>query len=645
MLLKRPVLHCLSCSLVLISLCLVVPLPGNAEVAPEQRGLVQQLQEQGLLSPEEAAALLQRLVAQAEQVVIPGPSPTPPQPEVPLTDHERRLMLEVLQEQGLVSDDEARSVRVRMGIEVAAAPAEQPVSAESESPVQQTVKPAEPEQGEFSFPIRSFYISGNSIFPDQQLYDLLTPFTGDGKKSVDVEAARDRLEQFFHENGYPAVLVNIPEQSTEGGSIQLQVLEGRVGMVTVTGNRFFSTAMIKERLPSLTPGSQVSSAAIKRDFTAINQHADRKVIPGMAPGKEPGTVDFELKVEDRSPLHASLELNNKAGHNTEELRLVGTIRHDNLWQRDHSLSLQYQTAPQDMEQVKVATGSYLLPVPGTDGHRLILYGLWTDSDTPVGDGFRSTGKGTVFGARYLLPLAGQGSYNHSLSLGLDYKDFEDVIISGSDDVVTPVTYLPLSLGYSASLFDAESKALTLLNAGVSLTFRGAVTDQTEFSDKRYNGRANYLTLNMGVEHRRPVWSDYEVRTKLDGQLASEPLISNEEFAAGGMDSVRGYRESEALGDSGIHGSFEALAPDLGKLAGLKQLVARPYLFYDIASLWVMDPLPGQEEFTLLHGAGIGVRGVLTERFEYQLDGAFALKATNRTESGDNRVHFKLKLQW
>ena len=48
--------------------------------------------------------------------------------------------------------------------------------------------------------------------------------------------------------------------------------------------------------------------------------------------------------------------------------------------------------------------------------------------------------------------------------------------------------------------------------------------------------------------------------KLDGQIASEPLVDNEEYSAGGMENVRGYLESEAMGDNALHGTVEVSFP-------------------------------------------------------------------------------------
>ena len=48
--------------------------------------------------------------------------------------------------------------------------------------------------------------------------------------------------------------------------------------------------------------------------------------------------------------------------------------------------------------------------------------------------------------------------------------------------------------------------------------------------------------------------------RADGQWANEPLISNEQFGAGGVASVRGYQEGQVFGDTGC-GMFLAEQKD------------------------------------------------------------------------------------
>jgi hemolysin activation/secretion protein len=174
-----------------------------------------------------------------------------------------------------------------------------------------------------------------------------------------------------------------------------------------------------------------------------------------------------------------------------------------------------------------------------------------------------------------------------------------------------------------------------------------VSNSQDFSTKRASAKDNYVVLIPGLERTQKLPGGAELRLKIDGQVSDQPLISNEQYSAGGMDTVRGYYESEISGDNALHFSAEVAAPDLAALAGLGgkgQLI--PYLFYDYASVRVKQPLPGQAYGYDISATGIGVRGGLLGSFEYQLDGAFALRdsgtsATN-TYKGDGRALFKVK---
>jgi hemolysin activation/secretion protein len=512
------------------------------------------------------------------------------------------------------------------------------------SPKKTADQPAEPEP---TFEIGSFKVEGNTLFSTDRLTDLLDDLTGTDRTAADVERARDLLEKFYHEQGYPTVLVNIPEQSAESGMIRLQVIESRIGSARVTGNRFFSSARILERLPSLSPGTILFVPAVQSEVTRLNRTADLKVTPAMVPGKEPGSVDVELKAEDQRPLHGFLELNDRNSPNTSLLRLNAGIHYDNLWNREHSVSLQYQVSPQKPSEVEVFSGSYIMPAPWNHDHSLVLYGVLSDSNTGFGEGFHTVGKGSIVGLRYSLPLPERDRMVQNVVLGFDYKKFDEstgLVGSPEGDTKTPIEYLPFSFAYSGSLTD--SGGTTLFNAGLNISFRGAVAREQAFGNKRVDSRGNYLAAIAGAERRQTLPGGFAFLLKLDGQLADQPLIANEQYTAGGMESVRGYRESALAGDNAFHAVAELSAPDLAPRFGLgERFRIAPYLFYDCAALWVKDPLPSQDSAMNLQGTGVGARGILFRDLEYQVDWAVALSDTASTKAGDSLIYFKIKYQF
>jgi hemolysin activation/secretion protein len=513
------------------------------------------------------------------------------------------------------------------------------------------------EEPVMQFEIQGFIVEGNTLLPDKPLDEdpksplkdiptiqtELEGFIGQEKTVDDIEKARESLEQTYHKQGYPTVIVNIPEQTLEDGMVRLEVIESTIRRVRVTGNNYYTMENIRADLPTLREGEVLNLPHLQEELMLANRNPDLRVEPLLTPGKQMGTVDVELKVTDKMPLHGSLELNNRNSTDTTDLRLNGVLRYENLWQQEHSASLQYQTSPQDTDEVQVIAGSYVLPTPWHDDHRLAFFSVWSDSNTAFGEGFQMVGSGFIFGARYVLPLAPYEQFSHNLSAGFDYKDFNETATFFDEDLKTPITYLPLTLAYNGLLPGEDNS--TRFSAGVNMAFRGLVSDQREFEIKRYHARANYIYLTAGVEHDHKLPWDTSLFVKVDGQLADQPLVSNEQYSAGGMESVRGYKESSSAGDDAIHSTVELRGPDLtAQIPWLSStpLDARPFVFYDIACLSVIDPLSSQDASINIQGTGFGLRGSATSYLDYETDVTWALRSREQVESGDVMVYFKLK---
>jgi hemolysin activation/secretion protein len=503
---------------------------------------------------------------------------------------------------------------------------------------------AETAQQEGTFTIKGFIVEGTYLFLQAELQRQVKSFTGRGKTAADVEGARDALERFFHEQGYPAMLVNIPAQSSGNRIFRLVVIENRIGTVLISGNRWFSTGKILRDVPSILPGKALNLKELQKEINSANRNPDFKVIPEMQPGKAPETIDLSLKVQDKLPLHGSLELNNRASHDTTALRLNAALRYDNLWQRDHSISVQYQVSPQEPSEVEVVSASYTLPTFWDHEDKLVVYGVVSNSNTNSAAGYSNLGRGTVIGSRLILPLQGAEGFFHSAVVGFDYKDFSETVgLAGAAGVKTPIQYVPVSAGYSAYLRD--NSGMTSFTSGVSVIFRGAVSNPRQFEDKRYKSLGNSISMTAGIERNQQLPGGFSLLAKVDGQLSDQPLISNEQYVAGGVESVRGYHESEASGDNALHGVLELAAPELLKETFKERFSVIPYLFYDIAHLGVRDPLPGQDWSADLQGIGFGMRGALLKNVDFQTDLGFPLRDTSLTKAGAARLHFKVRYQF
>ncbi len=501
--------------------------------------------------------------------------------------------------------------------------------------------PQSPETRKFD--IWEYRVKGNHRLQQTVVERSVYPFLGEAKSIDDVDKARQSLETAYRSAGYPTVLVDIPEQDVVNGVVYLNVTEGQVDRLKITGSKYHSLEKIRDKLSSVAEGSVPELSAFQDEMNQLNAASpDRKITPIMRAGRTPGTVEVELKVRDELPLHGSVELNNRRVASTSALRLNANLRYDNLWQLFHSASLQFQISPEKTSEVQVWAGTYVMPVFDTD-MRLAFYGVVSDSKTGVASAgaLSVIGAGQIFGLRLIKPLIGLENYYHSATIGVDYKSFdENIDLVDSDNLVTPISYVSFSVNYDGSYESEESR--TSFGLGAIFSFRGLGNEQTEFADKRFLAQSNFIYFLGNLERKDRLPFDFEIRTRLAGQYSPDPLVNNEQFSAGGMQSVRGYFETQLLGDSGIFASLSVFSPHLGWgiLRNYLQEL-RTLLFFDFAKIWINSPLPGVEQTQDLASSGLGLRVNFFRHFYSELDWAFALIRNGAVDTGDSRLLFRL----
>lgn len=500
------------------------------------------------------------------------------------------------------------------------------------------------EQAAPRFDIMEYAVEGNTLLERKRIERVVYQHLGPHKNIDDVEQARLALEQAYRDAGYQTVFVDIPEQDVRAGVVRLQVTEGRIERLRVTGSRYYSLGKITAEVPSLAAGGIPQMAQVQAELEQVNRVSpDRRITPVLRAGRTPGMVEVELKVQDELPLHGSLEVNNRNSVDTTSTRLLGSLRYDNLWQRYHSASVQYQTAPENTDEVKVLAGTYVMPFIDA-ASRLAFYAVKSESDVATVSDLSVIGDGNIYGVRAVFPFPAQDDFFHSLTLGADYKDFnESVTLQGADTLNTPISYLPFSARYEAMWRDGGTR--TRLGVGATLSLRGVGNEQQEFEDKRFRARSNFLHLNASFSHSRELPRGFSVEGRVEGQLADSPLISNEQFAAGGADSVRGYYESQALGDDGVVGTLELQTPDLVRAGWKWPDRAQALAFVDGAKLRVREPLPGQDSDYALSSAGVGVRFTAWSHWLGNLDVAWPFQDDGDIRSGEERLHFRMAYEF
>lgn len=495
---------------------------------------------------------------------------------------------------------------------------------------------------EDAFNINEYVVNGNTVLTVTQVEQAVYPYLGENRSIDDVEKARSALEKTFHEEGYLTVFVNIPEQEVNAGVVKLDVLEGRIERLNVVGARYYSLGKIRQSVAEFEEGHVPHFPTVQKQIASVNINGDRAVAPVLRPGKSPGMVEVDLKVDDKFPLHASMELNDRYTPNTTRTRLSGNLRYDNLWQRDHSLGLGFQLTPEDTNQVKVFSATYVIP---HEGDYWALYGVVSDSDiSAVGD-VSVLGNGNIYGLRYIHPMPSPyKAFSHNLTLGMDYKDFkETTTLLGADSFNTPISYIPFLIGYTGNLVTAEST--TKLDLNFIFSTKSFMHNEEQFFIKRAFARPNFSYLRGQLEHTHTLPNQWQAYASIGGQATGDLLISNEQYFLGGLDTVRGYLEASALGDQGVNATLELRTPPLHKYLSDGLTDARLFTFYDYGFAKVRDPGAFQNAQFILGSYGVGVDIKARHGLFARLDYARALRTVGSVEEGDMRLHFKVGFDW
>lgn len=205
-----------------------------------------------------------------------------------------------------------------------------------------------------------------------------------------------------------------------------------------------------------------------------------------------------------------------------------------------------------------------------------------------------------------------------------------------------VNYLPLSIG--ADYSQSDKQGTFAANFGLSGNFLGGADD---FAAAAYSAdaKATYGKASLSLTRDQKVFTDWSLLLRASGQAASGPLISNEQFALGGLNSVRGYFEGDQYGDAGWFGSAELrtpfLATRLPAWANTVPVWLRASVFMDYGQRFLMDSPAGGKSLLPLWGTGVGVSANINNHVDLRITVGWPLLDSPNKDAGEPRAYFSI----
>ena len=541
-----------------------------------------------------------------------------------------------------------------------------------------------------SFDIVRFQIEGNSILPDERAQQLVAPFVGQRKLYGDVQKALEALEGEYRRLGYGTVNVYVPEQELTTGVVRLQVSEGVVGKVIITGNKYFNDQNVRASLPDLKEGAAPNMRKLSENVQLSNENPAKQVEVTLGVSEDEGKVDARIEVKEEHPERVYLTLDNTGTKGTGKNRLGVSYQNANVGNSDQVLTLAYTTAIDPPGGMKVLGNRVIPSQDGTGvkvdifsiGYRLPLYSLGDSIDViygnstsgspanspNLGSGLAINGKGEVFGLRYNHIFARAGEYTSKLVFGYDYKymnsrcDVLGVPTPFGAAGCTPYTLRPVSATYSgqwqkpgaAADFNV-GVAHNLFPVGSEFPYADAPAATAPGGADRYSAASGYQTkdefsvLRFGGSYAAAIAGDWMLRVAVSGQHANNALPAGERLGLAGSTAVRGFLERAVATDRGYFANFELYSPDIAASAGLQGNL-KWLVFYDMGQGANLSPWNYGAPYNQKVGIaslGVGLRYNLRKDVSIRvdvarvMDGVWPNGAPNIALDGDIRGHFGL----
>jgi hemolysin activation/secretion protein len=418
-------------------------------------------------------------------------------------------------------------------------------------PVTGTVPPGGP-----TVTVQKFVITGNTAFSEATLQAEIASYLGQDLTLAELYKVADTLTRYYQSHGYGLARATLPEQELSGGTVTLQVIEGRIGRLSVEGATRTRTMVIEHQASGLKTGDVYTDAGMDRSVLLVNDLPGVEAQVVLQPGTEFGTADIVYKVEEAPEYSGQVSVDDYGRKDTGRWRLNASADAAGITGSGDRLTANLTHSEGNLLNFGGLT--YSLPL-GTPGARLTAsYSQSKYRVTgPVFGPLELSGSSKNGNLTYLYPEIRSRTESLYFGVGLDHaggrSDVKGQTVSGSQ-----INLLQLIANYT--LFHEDGSAL-FLNGGVDTNLH--VNDNAQSSQE-------FARLNVGGGYLKPLGGQWTLFTRGGAQWSPDPLADTEKYSLGGPDNVRGFNSADARGDSGVFLSFElqrTLAPAWPLTAG------------------------------------------------------------------------------
>ncbi len=433
--------------------------------------------------------------------------------------------------------------------------------------------------------VRDVRVIGNTVFSNIVIDEVTAPFKNRTLMTEDLERLRLALTLLYINKGYLTSGAIIPDQDVIDGTVTVQIIEGKLTHINIEGTRWFSSSYLSDRL-SLGSRSPVLLAPLQEQLQLLQQ--DRRIErinAELRPGDQRGESILNVRVADKNPFHATLEVNNYQTPLVGEVRGMGTLVHDNLTGRGDPLSIGYGHSSGGFPIIDV---SYAFPLNryGTTlspHYRRYDFKLVEQPFEPLNLNTNTE----IIGMMLRQPIYRTVTDEVALSLIGEHLFTQSFIFDtvpfssfpGFHNGAATVSALRFAQEWTHRTIDTVFAVRSRFSIGLNV-LGATINGPSDTPDGQF---FSWLGQVQTIKQYDEKLFGMQLLGRMDLQLTNSPLFPLEQVSLGGRYTVRGYREVTILRDNSFIVSFESRFPLIRWKSGEPMVQFAPFM--DMAHGW------------------------------------------------------------
>ncbi|PPK42397.1 hemolysin activation/secretion protein [Trinickia symbiotica] len=399
--------------------------------------------------------------------------------------------------------------------------------------------------------VKHIHITGIKAYPESTLLPLVSDAIGEDLTLAQLDELAQRITRYYRDHGHLLARAYLPAQEIKDGEVEIAVLEGRVGKLTIEDTSRLSQARVAARLSAIKEGEALSGPDLERSLLLLSDVPGVRVTSTLSPGASVGTTDLDVRVAATSPLSGSIGVDNYGNRFTGQPRLNGSaVLADPLHIGDFlgvdaviSSGLDYGRA------------AYQLPINSVGTQ---LGAAFSAMHYRLGRDFSSLdAHGTAYvSSLYLLhPLIRSRLFNLNAQLDFDHKALTDDI--GATATSSHKVANVLTLGLSGDRLDhVLGGGFTSWSAAFSAGDLAPDALTRALDAAGHDTSGSYHKFNFALARVQSLPGKFSLYAALRAQHALGNLDSSEKMVLGGAAAVRAYPDGEAPSDDAWLGTVE-----------------------------------------------------------------------------------------